>query len=94
MTAFDVAHVREQSQQMVIVFVDSSFGQKSSSSQNEICSTLQSCARSAGLAGTVVPVWKSGSSMGYLAPSQWQAFFRTVGYSRLASSINKKLTCG
>ncbi len=32
--------------------------------------------------------------MGYLAPPQWQAFFRTVGYSRLARSINKKLTCG
>ncbi|WDQ17450.1 hypothetical protein [Rhodopirellula sp. P2] len=95
MTSFDVAHVREQGQQMIIVFVGATFGRKTTTEQNNARDTLQGCARAAGLAGTVVPVWDAGGGrMGFLAPSQWQGFFRTVGYSRLVRSINKKLTCG
>lgn len=95
MTSFDVAHFREQGQQVIVVFVDSSFGRKSNSAQNDIRSSLQGCARGAGLAGSVVPVWDAGGGrMGFLAPTNWQNFFRGLSLSTLARNVNKKLTCG
>jgi len=94
-TTFDVAHFLEQGQQVIVVFVASSFGHKSSLDQNQICSDLQSCAKAAGLAGTVVPVWDtSGGHMGFLAPQQWKAFFSSLSLSALGANVNKKLTCG
>ena len=94
-TTFKVAHFKEQGQQVIAVLVSSSFGCKSSADQNEICGQLQSCARSAGLAGTVVPVWDAGGRrMGFLAPHQWQSFFRSISLAQIAASVNRNLTCG
>jgi hypothetical protein len=95
MTSFDVAHFQEQGQQIIVVFVASSFGHKSNVDQNETCSALQSCARAAGLAGTVVPVWDSGGGrMGFRAPTPWHGFFRGMNLRTLARNVNRKLTCG
>lgn len=53
------------------------------------------CASQAGLAGTVALVWNAGAGrMGYLAPPQWQPFFRSLSLSRVAANINRSLTCG
>lgn len=95
MTIFDVAHIREQGQDIIIVLVDRSFGNKSQSEQNQITGKLQMCARSAGLAGTVVPVWDSGRGrMGFLAPQPWHPFFKGLSLSFVAANINRRLTCG
>ncbi|MEA5549527.1 hypothetical protein VB713_00780 [Anabaena cylindrica UHCC 0172] len=76
MTQFKVAHLREQGQDMIIVPLEQSYRYKTSAEQNEILKSLQVCARSAGLAGTVVTVWDAGDGrMGFLAPSQWRSFF-------------------
>lgn len=94
-TTFDVAHIQEQGQHIIVIFVASSFGHKSTTEQNEVWENLQACAASAGLAGTVVLVWESGRGrMGFLAPSQWNRFFSSVSLSVLAANINRKLTCG
>ncbi|NQV29534.1 MAG: hypothetical protein HQ508_01485 [Candidatus Marinimicrobia bacterium] len=94
-TTFEVAHFQEQGQQVIVVFVASSFGHETSTGQNHICSNLQSYARAAGLAGTVVPVWDAGGGrMGFLAPQQWRGFFSGLSLSALSANVNKKLTCG
>jgi hypothetical protein len=95
MTTFEVAHLREQGQDIIIVLVDRSFGNKTESEQNQITTGLQICARSAGLAGTVVPVWDSGGGrMGFLAPRPWHQFFKGLSLRDIAANINRKLTCG
>lgn len=95
MTTFEVAHLKEQGQDIIIVLVDRSFGNKTESEQNQITSELQICARSAGLAGTVVPVWDSGGGrMGFLAPRPWHPFFKSLSLMDIAANINRKLTCG
>jgi hypothetical protein len=94
MEKFQVAHFQEQGQQIIVVFVNRQFGHKSQAEQNDICSYLQACATSAGLAGTVVPVWDAGGNrMGFLAPQPWQPFFRSVSLGQLAANINRELTC-
>jgi hypothetical protein len=94
MTTFEVAHLREQGQDMIIVPVNKYFGHKSNSEQNNIRSVIQRYARSAGLAGTVVPVWDAGfGRMGFLAPREWYPFFSSLTLADVAANINRKLIC-
>jgi hypothetical protein len=95
METYEVAHIHEQGQDMIIIPVQSSFGQRPTATQNEIVSSLQLCASAAGLKGTVVPVWDAGGGrMGFLAPTPWHPFFRSIDLQFVARNINRKLTCG
>lgn len=94
MSRFKIAHIREQGVDLIIVPLESSFGYKSNREQNEIIVGLQACASSAGLAGTVVPVWREGSSHKFIAPYNWHPFFKTFGWNDILRNINKELTCG
>ena len=93
MATYKIAHLREHGQDMIIVPLESSFGSRSDTDQGEFIAALQYCARAAGLAGTVVAVWRSGSSHRFIAPPNWHAFFRTLPYSRIIANLNKELTC-
>jgi hypothetical protein len=93
MATYKIAHLREQGQDMIIVPLESSFGSKSDTDQSESIAALQYYARTAGLAGTVVAVWRSGSSHRFIAPPNWHAFFRTLSYERIIANLNKELTC-
>lgn len=95
MAQYDIAHIREQGNQMIIVPLDHSYGYKSNQEQNDICSALQVCATSAGLAGRVVTVWDAGGGrMGFLAPTPWHPFFSSISLQDVFASINKTLKCG
>ena len=91
---FKVAHIHEQGNDMVIIPLESSFGNQTHTGQTETIAALQACASSAGLAGTVVPVWMSGRSMNFIAPAQWHPFFRSISWNFVMANINKELTCG
>lgn len=92
MPRFKVAHIREQGQNMVIVPLDSGFGRKMSSEQNEIAAELQLRSRSAGLAGRVVPVWDNGGGrIGFLAPHNWHSFFASVSLRWVFANINREI---
>lgn len=93
MPRFKVAHVKEQGVNLIIVPLDDSFGRKTSSNQNQVVSELQLRANSAGLAGTVVPVWDSGGGrMSFMAPTNWHAFFRGLSLHSVAANINKEIS--
>lgn len=80
---------------MIIIPLNRNFAQKANAEQNEIRQPLQVCARAAGLAGTVVPVWEAGGGrMGFLAPQQWRSFFASINLGIVAPNLNKVLTCG
>jgi len=94
MPSFDVAHIREQGQNIIIVPMDRSFGHMTHQQRAEQAALLQQYAASAGLAGTVVPVWDSGGGrMAFLAPTPWHPFFRNVSLRFVAANINRRLTC-
>ncbi len=94
MSKFQVAHLREQGQDMIIVFVNKSVGSMSNSDRADIAASLQACAESAGLAGSVVLVWKDSLGRGhFVAPKPWHLFFESTPYDILARHINKELTC-
>ncbi len=95
MAKYQVAHLCEQGQDIIIVLVNRSFGHMSQVEQNETCNSLQACASSAGLAGNVVPVWDGGGGrLAFLAPQQWAPFFRGLSLADVAANVNRELTCG
>jgi hypothetical protein len=57
MADFPVAHLKIQNVNVVVVFLSESFEHKPQAEKLEISGGLQICARAAGLAGNVVPVW-------------------------------------
>ena len=94
MEKYDVAYFRQQGVDLIVIFVDSSFDRKSNEEQAKAVIALQVCATSAGLRGTVVPVWTVGTTFRYRAPKEWHPFFQSPGiYAALVANINKELTC-
>ncbi len=77
---------------MVIVPLDSSFGQKTEEDQAQIIEELQIRSRAAGLAGTVVPVWDRGrGAMAFIAPRPWHPFFTSLNLFVVQRNINKEI---
>jgi hypothetical protein len=94
MAQFDVAHVRQQGVDLIIVPLNNDFGRKAPAEQEDAIAGLQQCAASAGLRGTVVPVWIEGSSMRFIAPRPWHPFFQSLSWAVVRANINRRLTCG
>ncbi|PJI50789.1 MAG: hypothetical protein CTR55_00380 [Pseudomonas sp.] len=93
MAKYKFAHIREQGQDMIIVPVDSTFGSKSDQTQQDFIDAFQAEVSRAGLAGTVVPIWKSGRQVYFIAPRPWHPFFKSPGiYELVLANINKELT--
>ena len=92
MPSLKVAHVREQGVNLIIVPLESRFGSKPTADQHAAIAEIQVAARSAGLAGTVVPVWLSGGRMSFIAPSQWHSYFGRLHWNQIQASINRTLS--
>ncbi|MDM8356380.1 hypothetical protein [Pandoraea communis] len=92
MPRFKVAHIREQGVDLIIIPLDSAYGHRTSSDQNDVIAELQRHATSAGLAGQVVPVWDSGGGrMSFIAPRNWHRFFASLNLSLVQSNLNKEI---
>jgi hypothetical protein len=61
MAKFDVAHLREQNVDLIIIPLGRQFDFKSQADQRSTIDALQRCATAAGLTGTVVPIWQTTS---------------------------------
>ena len=93
MLRFNVAAVREQGADLLIIVVGDSFGYQPPAAQDEAQQELQTRTSRAGLPGTVVPVWNHGGRMGFLAPRQWHPYFRSIGLEDVARNVNHELSC-
>lgn len=90
---YDVAAYREQGVDLIVIPVQSTFGNLSQADENLALAALQLCASSAGLTGSVVPVWESGPIFYFLAPPKWKDYFASIDMSYVQRRINEKLTC-
>ena len=92
MPSFDVAHIREQGQDMILFPLDDSFGYKTSDDQRSILANLQQRARGAGLAGQAVAVWESAGLTHTLGPRPWAGFLRSLSMGAVLASVNKSIS--
>jgi hypothetical protein len=93
MPQIKVAHLRQQGVDLVIAPLDRDFGYKTAEDQQIIVNEIQFRSRSAGLAGTVVPVWDAGGGrMGFTAHQNWHPFFRSLNLGSVWANVNKKIS--
>lgn len=92
MSQWHVAHIRQQGVDLIIVPLDGQFEYKTAQEQQRTISALQAAANSAGLAGTVVPIWRVGNQSRFIAPRPWHPFFKSLSWNQILSSRNKMLT--
>jgi hypothetical protein len=93
MPSYKVAHIREQGQDMIIFPLETTFGQKSNSEQNRELGVLGTRANRAGLRGTAVAVWDNGGGrMGFLGPSQWHPYLRSISLQFVMANLNQEIS--
>ena len=92
MATLRVAHISEQGQEMILVPLDDSFGQKTSEKQNAVSAEIQTVAAAAGLRGTVVIVWETGGRFHFMGPREWHPFLRSLSMLQILSWRNRALT--
>jgi hypothetical protein len=93
MPRFRVAHIREQGIDLIIIPLESSFGYKSKDEQDSAINELQIRSNSAGLRGTIVPVWDSGGGrMAFIAPQNWHSFFKSINLAWVAGNLNRAIS--
>ncbi|MBB4272802.1 hypothetical protein [Rhizobium mongolense] len=93
MPKLDVAHIRKQGQDMVIVPLDDDFDQKTPGQQNAAVNQIQLAAGGADLAGQVVVVWEGSSGrMKFIAPKPWHPFFRSIDLRWVLHNVNKSIS--
>lgn len=93
MAKYRIAHINQKGQQMIIAPLDSAFNSRTQQDKNDFMNAFQAAATSAGLAGTVALIWKSGNTVHFMAPQPWHPFFRSQGiYQLIMQNINKELT--
>lgn len=68
MPTYDIAHIKEQGVDLIIVPLNSSFNNKTTKEQNEFLKIFQARSDDAGLIGTVVFIWKVGNNTNFIAP--------------------------
>lgn len=93
MPSYEIAHLREQGQDIIIVPMKSSFGSLPEEDQAIEIEYIQRCAVAANLKGIVVPVWCVGSRMKFIAPRPWHPFFSSISWNDVARNVNGKLSC-
>jgi len=77
---------------MIIVPLESSFGNRSSDDQQATIADIQKHAIAANLHGLVVPVWDAGSGrMAFIAPHQWHPFFSSLSLQFVFANLNREL---
>lgn len=92
MSRFDVAHIRQQGQDIIIVPLERSFEYRSDSEQTEIYCALEMAANAAGLRGRVIAVWDGGRGrLAFRAPREWSRFGQSLTWPLIARNINRTI---
>jgi hypothetical protein len=92
MTKLQIAHIREQGVDLIIVPLDKSFAAQTAAQQQGAIDALRMSASLAGLAGDVVPVWDTGDNrMGFLAHKNYHPYFVSISLEFVYANLNKEL---
>lgn len=92
MPTIELAHIREQGQNMLLFPLGDSFGRKSESEKHSILSELERRAHGAGLAGRAAVLWESGGTTYSIGPKNWANFLRSISIYDVLRSVNKSIS--
>lgn len=87
-----VAEVKHDGADLLLAFMNVHFGAADPDTQQAVTAEIQNQAQGARLPGIVIPVWDAGAGrLGFLAPTQWQAYLQTLTLPAVQGMLNRKL---
>jgi hypothetical protein len=95
MPSYKIAHILEQGVNLIIVPMDSVFGNLPRHEQNAEIGRIQMAARRIRppLLGEVIPVWDNPSGgIAFLAPPKYFAFFENISMEWVWANVNRELS--
>ena len=93
MPTFQVAYLRHEDQDVIIVPLDRAFAKRSSGEQARIQEAFQRSAIAAKIPGVVVLVWEDpGGKMSHRAPPMWTEFLKSIDMVYVATALNRTLS--
>ncbi|HEV7388077.1 MAG TPA: hypothetical protein VGN73_05625 [Gemmatimonadaceae bacterium] len=93
MPTFQVAHLRHDGQDLIIVPVDRSFAKRSPTEQARIQEAFQQSAAAADIRGVVVTVWEDATGrMAFRAAPPWHEFLKSIDMVYVATALNRNLS--
>jgi hypothetical protein len=93
MPTFQVAHLRHDGRDVIIVPVDRSFGKRPPAEQARIQEAFQRSAAAVDMPGVVVPVWEDSTGrMAFRAPPPWHDFLKSIDMIYVATALNRSLS--
>src|SRR5690349_6878944 len=92
MKQFEIAHIKEQGVDIIIVPLHPTFASLDQVEKTRLLRVLQQGAKTSGLLGTVVPIWEVGvRGMAFLAPPPMHPFFLSIDLVFVEANINRQL---
>jgi hypothetical protein len=92
MASIKVAHIREQGQDMILVPLDSNFGNRTEYDKSKTLDELQVKASAAGLRGRIVLLWPNGRGHAFMGPRPWHPFLSGLPIEAVMSRVNKQIS--
>jgi hypothetical protein len=93
MPTFNIANVKVQGADIVMIILDSSFERKSPRDQEEIIKEFQVRTTAAGFRGDVIPIWDGGKgTIHFRAPVNLHPFLSTITPYYVAENFKKQLS--
>jgi class 3 adenylate cyclase len=89
---YRVAHVNRKGADLIFIPLEPGIAQRPVPEQAELLRSLQHCAKSAGLKGTVVLVWDKGGTTGLMAERTVHPHIQGTTLAFVQSNINRELT--
>ncbi len=88
---YQVAHVKQQGQDMLLILMDDLFWRRSEADQHAAMEMLQAAADKEGLGGHVVCVSQKGSKTMFRGPAPWAPFLQTLDWATVAKNVNARI---
>ena len=92
MASFQVAHIHEQGNDVIILPLGESFPMQSAEKRKEMLAGFAECVKRAGLRGTLVPVWPEGENLRFIAPKEWHPFCASMTWEWIRYNINREVS--
>ena len=78
---------------LIVTIVSPAFGRLREDDQFRRMARLQVCAESAGLVGTVIPVWKNDDTYEFLTPPQYADFLTELQWTEILGRVTGQFSC-
>jgi hypothetical protein len=89
MPRYEIAHIREQGQDIIIFALDQSFGHQSEDDQLATLADFSRRCRGANLRGQVAILWPSGAQTRFIGPQIWYSYLESINIAYAISQRNR-----